>query len=122
MHVALRAPTVNDMDIERTATRLQALGNASRLAIYRTLVRAGRAGLSVGAVQERTNIPASTLSHHLRTLIVAGLVHQQRQGTTLRCSIDTEAMRATLGDLMAECCADATLPYSEVSQSEVALQ
>jgi len=106
------------MDIELTAARLQALGNPSRLAIYRALVRAGQDGLSVGAIQDRTDMPASTLSHHLRSLIAAGLVHQRRRGTTLICRIDNEAMRSTLGDLMAECCVDAPEPIAALRQME----
>ena len=36
--------------------------------IYRMLVRAGDPGLAVGKLQSRLSIPASTLSHHLKTL------------------------------------------------------
>ena len=39
------------MEFEKTAERLEALGNATRLGIYRILVRAGDDGLSVGEVQ-----------------------------------------------------------------------
>ncbi|TCT01809.1 TonB-dependent receptor-like protein [Aquabacter spiritensis] len=51
---------------------------ATRLDLYRTLVRAGGAGLSVATLQEKHGIPASTLSHHLRRLIDTGLVTQER--------------------------------------------
>jgi DNA-binding transcriptional ArsR family regulator len=53
------------MDILTQASRLEALGNPTRLAIYRALVRAGHAGAPVGKLQEAIGIPASTLSHHL---------------------------------------------------------
>ncbi len=95
------------MDLERAAQRLEALGNPTRLAIYRLLVRAGGDGLAVGDVQERTEVPASTLSHHLHRLIRAELVTQERQGTTLICRANYPVMRETLGFLTAECCADA---------------
>ncbi len=96
------------MDIEQTAARLEALGNASRLGIYRMLVRAGPEGLSVGEIQVRAGLPRSTLSHHLHRLISVGLVTQQRQGTTLICRNDADAMNEALGFLLAECCADAS--------------
>ena len=66
------------MKIDEAAARLEALGNPTRLKIYRMLVRAGDPGLSVGKLQTRLSIPASTLSHHLKTLIIVGLVTQER--------------------------------------------
>ena len=63
------------MKIEDAASRLEALGNPTRLRIYRTLVKAGDPGLSVGKLQSRLSVPASTLSHHLKTLIIVGLDH-----------------------------------------------
>jgi ArsR family transcriptional regulator len=42
------------------------------------LVRAGEEGLPVGLTQERLDIPASTLSHHLKRLFDTGLVSQER--------------------------------------------
>lgn len=95
------------MNLERTAMRLEALGNPTRLAIYRLLVRAGPNGLAVGDIQNRTQVPRSTLSHHLHRLIGVGLVTQDRQGTTLMCRNDADVMNETLGFLLAECCADA---------------
>jgi ArsR family transcriptional regulator, arsenate/arsenite/antimonite-responsive transcriptional repressor len=95
------------MDIATAAERLEALGNPSRLEIYRVLVRAGPDGTPVGEVQRRTGIARSTLSHHLRRLVTVGLVEQRRAGTVLLCSTCYEAMRETLGFLSEECCADA---------------
>ncbi|MCG8546074.1 MAG: ArsR family transcriptional regulator [Alphaproteobacteria bacterium] len=94
------------MDLDQTAACLEALGNSTRLDIYRLLVRAGPEGLAVGAVQQRTMIPRSTLSHHLHRLISVGLVTQQRQGTTLICCANYDVMNAVMGFLAAECCAD----------------
>lgn len=88
------------------AARLEALGNPTRLAIYRALVRAGDAGLPVGKLQAKLDLAASTLSHHLKSLITAGLVTQERQTTTLICRTDYEVMRELVDFLMAECCAD----------------
>jgi DNA-binding transcriptional ArsR family regulator len=63
--------------------------------------------LAVGRLQENLSIPASTLSHHLRRLILTGLVTQERQGTTLICRANYPAMHAKVGYLVDECCADA---------------
>ncbi|MDQ0302601.1 ArsR/SmtB family transcription factor [Ancylobacter polymorphus] len=95
------------MNLEQAARQLESLGNPTRLQIYRTLVRAGHAGLPVGGLQERIGIAASTLSHHLKRLVETGLVTQERQATTLICRAHYPAMDALIGYLADECCADA---------------
>jgi DNA-binding transcriptional ArsR family regulator len=95
------------MNVEQAAKQLEALGNTTRLQIYRTLVRAGDAGLPVGQIQERLKIPGSTLSHHLQRLLLTGLATQERQATTLICRASYPAMNGLIGFLADECCADA---------------
>lgn len=95
------------MEHDLAATRLAALGNPTRLRIYRLLVRAGEAGLAVGGIQERLGIPGSTLSHHCKALIAAGLVQQERAGTSLICRANYPVMHGLVAFLAAECCADA---------------
>ena len=95
------------MNLEQASKQLEALGNITRLQIYRTLVRAGEAGLPVGQIQERLGIPGSTLSHHLQRLLLTGLVTQERQATTLICRANYPAMNGLIGYLADECCADA---------------
>ena len=95
------------MNVEQAAKQLEALGNTTRLQVYRTLVRAGEAGLPVGQIQERLKIPGSTLSHHLQRLLLTGLVTQERQATTLICRASYPAMNGLIGFLADECCADA---------------
>src|SRR5262249_17639960 len=95
------------MKVEQAARQLDALGNPTRLRVYRSLVRAGDRGLPVGRLQEKINIAASTLSHHLHHLIQTGLVTQERQVTTLICRANYPAMNGLIGFLADECCADA---------------
>jgi ArsR family transcriptional regulator len=94
------------MKVEAAAKQLEALGNPTRLQVYRALVRAGDAGLPVGRLQTRLRIAPSTLSHHLHRLIGTGLVTQERHGTTLICRANYPAMHGLLGFLVDECCAD----------------
>ena len=94
------------MKLDDAAARLEALGNPTRLKIYRTLVRAGQEGSSVGRLQERLDVAASTLSHHLKALIGVGLVTQTRDGTTLICHANYEIMRGLLEYMVEECCAE----------------
>ncbi len=94
------------MKLDEAAAGLEALGNPTRLKIYRTLVRAGHAGMPVGRLQERLKIPASTLSHHVKALVAAGLIAQVREGATLVCHAEYDRMRGLVDFLVAECCAD----------------
>jgi len=95
------------MKIDDAAARLEALGNPTRLRIYRALVRAGDAGMSVGKLQTKLELAGSTLSHHLKTLLAVGLIGQKRQATTLICRANYDVMRGIVDFLVAECCADA---------------
>ncbi|MBU2647225.1 metalloregulator ArsR/SmtB family transcription factor, partial [bacterium] len=91
------------METDKAAGCLEALSNATRLKIYRHLVRAGKTGAPVGEIQKQFNIPGSTLSHHLARLVRAELVMQERQSRTLIC----RANYGLMGDLihfLTECC------------------
>ena len=94
------------MKLDDAAAHLEALGNPTRLKIYRTLVRAGDAGLSVGRLQDKLKIAPSTLSHHIKALMVVGLINQVRDATTLVCHANYDVMRGLVDFLVAECCAD----------------
>jgi ArsR family transcriptional regulator, arsenate/arsenite/antimonite-responsive transcriptional repressor len=94
------------MNIEIAAKQLESLGSPTRLRIYRTLVRAGQAGMSVGTLQDRMGIAASTLSHHVKSLVDTGLISQERVATSLICRAEYPSMRALIGYLADECCAD----------------
>ena len=92
------------MEHAHAARCLEKLGNATRLEIFRLLVRAGPAGLAVGEIQEHLDIPGSTLSHHVSHLVNAGLVHQQRQGRVLRCTPNFPLIDEVIRFLTDECC------------------
>ena len=96
------------MKLDDAAAHLEALGNPTRLKIFRALIRAGDAGLSVGKLQTRLDIAASTLSHHLKTLLVVGLITQERQSTTLICRANYDLMRGLVDFLVDECCVEST--------------
>jgi ArsR family transcriptional regulator len=96
------------MKLDDAAARLEALGNPTRLKIYRTLVRAGQEGMPVGRLQARLDIAASTLSHHLKALIGVGLVSQAREGTTLICHANYDMMRGLIDYMVEECCTEGT--------------
>jgi DNA-binding transcriptional ArsR family regulator len=92
------------MEHTHAARCLEKLGNPTRLEIFRLLVRAGPQGATVGEIQERLNIPGSTLSHHISHLVNAGLVNQAREGRVLHCTPNFDLMNQVMAFLTAECC------------------
>ena len=94
------------MKTETAAARLEALGNPTRRQIYRALVRAGEGGMAVGKLQIKLDLAASTLSHHLKSMLVVDLITQERQGTTLICRTNYEVMNGLVKFLVSECCSE----------------
>ena len=96
------------ISVEEAAQAFAALGSEQRLLVLRTLVRAGPEGLSMGDLAARTDIANSTLTHHLRFLVSAGLVDQARVGRTIICSSVAYDMAEALSTyILTNCCADA---------------
>jgi DNA-binding transcriptional ArsR family regulator len=87
---------------------LSALGQVSRLAAFRALVEAGPAGMAVGELRERLDLPPATLSAHLNVLRGAGLVVDERQGRVIRVRADFARMNALIAYLTENCCRGAS--------------
>lgn len=99
-----------------TATNaLAALGQSTRLSVYRLLVQAGPAGRIAGDIAGQLSLPGATLSFHLKELASAGLVTPEQQGRTICYRANFETMTTLLAYLTENCCSgDATcLPATE---------
>ena len=94
------------MKLEYAAKQLEALGNPTRLAIYRVLIRHGHDGCPVGEIRKKLDIPASTLSHHIAKLVNAGLITQERDSRSLYCKADFSNMEALMTFLVRNCCTE----------------
>jgi ArsR family transcriptional regulator len=94
------------MKLEDAAKQLEALGNPTRLAIYRVLIRLGDQGCPVGEIKKKLDIPASTLSHHIAKLVHSGLITQERDSRSLYCAADFKNMNALMTFLVRNCCAE----------------
>jgi ArsR family transcriptional regulator, arsenate/arsenite/antimonite-responsive transcriptional repressor len=92
------------MDLDSAARVFAELGNRTRLEILRLLIKAGPDGLSVGEVQRRIGVPASTLAFHLRGLVGAGLVAQEKQGRVIKCQPCGQIFNDLVDFMKAECC------------------
>jgi DNA-binding transcriptional ArsR family regulator len=90
--------------IIRYADMFAAMGTESRLRIMQLLLSAHPDAMVVGEIQDELEISASNLSHHLEKLKNEGLVRVSREGTFLRCTVNTEALQELLTFLYAECC------------------
>lgn len=106
------------MDTNTASLCLEALGQPTRLDVFRLLVKAGEGGLPFGEIQERTGVPASTLSHHLATLTRAGVVEQSKQGRQTYSAAAFDTMHALIGFLTAECCSLAPHDHSHPPKPE----
>ena len=83
---------------------LSALAQETRLEAYRSLVRAGPEGVAAGEIARQLDIPAPTLSFHLKAMLHAGLVQSRRDGRCLLYSTDFEVLTRVLGYLTENCC------------------
>jgi len=92
------------MKTPRAVKALAALAQDTRLAIYRLLVQQGPEGLSAGTIAERLDLPAATLSFHLKELANAGMVESRQDGRFVFYSANYDQMNGLLGYLTENCC------------------
>ncbi|WP_437809622.1 ArsR/SmtB family transcription factor [Sorangium sp. So ce1078] len=90
--------------LDRHAEQLAALGHPVRLAVLRFVVQAGTEGAPAGDIQAHVGLAASTLSHHLKRLVDAGILKTRGEGTFHYYSADYEALRALTAYLWEDCC------------------
>ncbi len=95
------------MEKEIAAKKLAELGHITRLSIFRYLVKVGDQGAPVGQIQEKLNVPGSTLSHHISRLVSVGLIRQKRESRTLYCIPQFEVLDELIEFLKSECCTEA---------------
>lgn len=91
--------------LDRHAEQLAALGHSVRLTALRRIVQAGPDGASAGDIQGHVDLPASTLSHHLKRLVDAGLLTTRTEGTYHYYAADYAALRGLTDYLWEDCCA-----------------
>ena len=88
----------------------RALGDATRLEVFRLLVRAGPEGATPGALSDALGIAPPTLSFHLKELKGAGLLRVRRDGRSLHYAPDFVAMRRLVSYLSDQCCQGVSTP------------
>ncbi len=83
---------------------LAALGQHTRLEIFRVLMRAEASGLAAGSLAELIGCPHNTLSSHLSILARSGLVRGARDGRSIIYRASVEGIRALVFFLLTDCC------------------
>jgi ArsR family transcriptional regulator, arsenate/arsenite/antimonite-responsive transcriptional repressor len=94
----------NGMTAPHALAALAALGQPTRLDIFRLLMRRGSEGLLAGSIAETIGCPHNTLSSHLSILARAGLICGTREGRTIIYRADIDGMRSLLSFLVTDCC------------------
>jgi ArsR family transcriptional regulator len=90
--------------VERHAEQLAALGHVARLSILRAVVQAGPEGVTTTELQERLDIPWTTLNHHLDRVVEAALVAARKDGKAVFHTADYGALRTLTDFLWEDCC------------------
>ncbi|MEO1643158.1 MAG: metalloregulator ArsR/SmtB family transcription factor [Pseudomonadota bacterium] len=107
------------MNDQNAANAFASLGHSNRVSILRLLVQAGQDGLNVSHMRETLELPATTFGHHLKALVDAGLVQQEKQGRELISRADYCAIQRLTAFLMEDCCKGAfTNSFSQTDALE----
>ncbi len=92
------------MDKKAALAALAALGQETRLEVFRLLVQVGEQGVPAGEIASQLGTVQNTMSAHLKVLGHAGLVRAERDGRTIRYIADMTGFRDLLAFLMEDCC------------------
>lgn len=96
------------MNTQNAVVILSCLAQEARLEIFRLLVQNSPAGLAAGEIAKRLNIPASTLSFHLKELSQAGLIKSEQASRFIYYSTDFKVMNELVAYLTENCCGGQT--------------
>jgi ArsR family transcriptional regulator len=92
------------MSIPHALAALAALGQPSRLEIFRLLMRHEPDGLPAGTIAETVGCPHNSLSTHVSILARSGLVQGTRDGRSIVYRANVEGMQALIAFLVNDCC------------------
>lgn len=90
------------MEIE--IQQLSSLAHEKRLAIFRLLMRRYPQAVPAGEISAAIDARANTASAYLANLRQAGLIEQERSGTSLRYRVSMAPTRALMEFLVHDCC------------------
>jgi ArsR family transcriptional regulator, arsenate/arsenite/antimonite-responsive transcriptional repressor len=92
------------MDSKEAVAVLAALAQETRLAIFRHLVTAGEEGASAGSIATALDVPAPTLSFHLKELERASIIDSRRESRQIYYTANYGGMKGLIDFLTEDCC------------------
>lgn len=92
------------MELKNATTALAALGQLTRLSVFRLLVEAGPDGRMPGELAEALSLPGATLSFHLKELAAAGLIQSEPRGRYVCYRANFDTMSRLIDFLTHNCC------------------
>ena len=94
-----------------------ALGQETRLNIFRLIVQRGDIGLTPSQIIEKLGIPNATLSFHLKELLNAELLLVERQSRNLIYRPNAKLVQDLSGFLLENCCGGKScVPISSIKK------
>ena len=97
-------PSGDRISAPHALAALAALGQPTRLEIFRLLMRREPHGVAAGAIADTIGCPHNTLSSHLSILARSGLVRGTRDGRSIIYRADVQGIRALVAFLITDCC------------------
>ena len=92
------------MDNLKALDAFAALSQATRLDVFRLLIKAGDIGMSAGSISDALDVRQNTMSANLSVLTRSGLIRSEREGRSIRYFADMAGMRGLLAFLLEDCC------------------
>lgn len=92
------------MEMSNATAAFSALSQEARLKTLKALIHAGPTGLAAGAIAEKLQTPAPTMSFHLKELERAGLILSRKEGRSVIYAADYGGVRTLIDYLLADCC------------------
>jgi len=104
--VASHASSISDAELteDQAISALAALAQATRLAIFKLLIKHEPVGITAGVIAETIGAPHNTLSSHLAILVRAGLLRATREGRTIIYRSNVRGMQSLIQFLVDDCC------------------
>lgn len=81
-----------------------ALGQGTRLEVFKLLIEHEPTGLAAGDIARHLNVPHNTMSTHLGILTRAELIDATRQSRSIIYRARLDALQRLIGFLLTDCC------------------
>ena len=108
------------MNNDNVISAFLALGQETRLNVFRLIVQRGDVGLTPSQIIEKLGIPNATLSFHLKDLVDAQLLLVERQSRNLIYRPNVQQVQNLSEFLLDNCCAGKSrLPIKPLKKAKI---